>query len=140
MGDTIKDIMRIECPAATAFDLMADARNELKWNSGVSQVELISDEPIGKGSRFSVTDKRGRHEVEITAYQRPQRLSFSLYDQSMDVDIDFTLSQEDKVTVMTGRFNARGKASCGFFFLYSFRSYGAILRNSTRNSSRFAKR
>jgi len=106
--------MRIECPATTAFDLMADARNELKWNSGVSQVDLISGEPIGKGSRFRVTDKRGQHEVEITAYQRPENLSFSLMDKSMDVDIDFTLSQEGSITVMTGRFNATGKGFMRF--------------------------
>ena len=109
MADMITDVMHIECSAATAFDLMADARNELHWNSGVSQVDLITDRPVAKGSRFLVVDKRGQHEVEITAFQRPENLSFSVNDASMDVDISYTVSEQDNVTTMTGRFNAKGK-------------------------------
>lgn len=115
MGQMITDKMLIKCSAATAFDLMADPRNELDWNSGVSQVELISDEPIGKGSRFRVADKRGTHEVEIVAYQRPDRLSFSVDDKNLNVDIDFTLSHLDGVTSMTGVFRAQGKGMMKYF-------------------------
>ena len=109
MGSLITEVIGINCAAATAFDLMADARNELRWNSGVSQVELISGDPIGIGSRFRVIDKRGQHEVEITGYQRPVGLSFSVTGREMEVDIDISLSERDDVTTMTARFNARGK-------------------------------
>jgi Polyketide cyclase / dehydrase and lipid transport len=112
----IKDVMRIRCPAMTAFDLMADPRNELQWNGGVSQVELISGEPIGKGSRFRVVDKRGQHEVEITAYQRPRKLCFFLNDKSMDVEIDITLVEEGNVTVLTGMFTPHTKGFMRLLF------------------------
>lgn len=105
----ITDVMQIKCPAARAFDLMADPRNEIRWNSGVSEVELKSGEPIGEGSRFGVVDKRGKHEVLITAYKRPGELSFALHDARMDVDIDYELSEANGTTTMTGRFNAKAK-------------------------------
>jgi uncharacterized protein YndB with AHSA1/START domain len=105
--------MRIECPPTEAFDLMADPRNELRWNSGVSEAELMTGEPIGEGSRFWIADKRGRHEVEITAYQRPERLSFFVEDRNMDVQIDFAFGSEGAITTMTGTFHATGKRVMG---------------------------
>jgi hypothetical protein len=114
MSDMITEVMSIKCSATTAFDLMADARNEPSWNSGVSQVELQSGEPIGNGSRFRVADKRGQHDAAITTYQRPERLSFSVCDKSMDVEIKYTLSELNGVTTMTGRFNAEGKGPMKF--------------------------
>lgn len=110
----ITEVMHIECPAARAFDLMADPRNETRWNSGVRDVELKSGEPIGQGTRFVVVDKRGRHDAEITAFDRPTTLSFVINDDKMDVDIDYVLSEQDGKTTMTGRFNARGKGMMRF--------------------------
>ena len=109
MADMITEVIRIKCPAARAFDLMADARNETRWNTGVTDVTLRSGEPIGKGTSFRVADKRGRHDVTITAFNRPKGLSFAVQDAKMDVDIDYALSEADGTTTMTGRFNARGR-------------------------------
>jgi len=108
--------MQIKCPATAAFDFMSDVRNELDWNSGVSEVELLTAEPIGKGSRFRIVDQRGQQEVEITAYERPDTLSLFLSGKSMDVDIDFMLVEKGNITVMTGRFNAKVRGLMRFFF------------------------
>jgi len=109
MSDMITEVMHIKCPAAKAFDLMADARNETRWNSGVSKVELKSGKSIGEGTQFTVVDKRGQHDAKITAHNRPEELSFVVHDAKMDIDIDYVLTEADGVTTMTGRFNARGK-------------------------------
>lgn len=109
MSDMITEVMHIKCPAAKAFDLMADARNELRWNSGVTKVELKSGEPIGEGTQFVVVDKRGQHAVRITTHNRPNELSFTVQADNMDVDINYVLTEADGETTMTGRFNARGK-------------------------------
>ena len=114
MGDMITEVIRVKCPAARAFDLMADARNETRWNTGVKVVELQSGEPIGEGTQFRVTDKRGQHVVTITAYNRPQTLSFAVHSSKRDVDIDYALSEVDGTTTMTGRFNATGKGLMRF--------------------------
>jgi hypothetical protein len=114
MSDMITEVMHIKCPAAKAFDLMADARNETRWNSGVSKVELTSGEPIGEGTQFMVVDKRGRHDAKITAHKRPEELSFVIHDARMDVDIDYVLTEANGVTTMTGTFNAKGKGLMRF--------------------------
>ena len=114
MSDMITDVMHIGCPAAKAYDLMADARNETRWNSGVAEVELRSGEPIGEGTQFIVVDKRGQHDVTITGYNRPETLSFVVRSASMDVQIDYLLTEADGVTTMTGRFNAKGKGAMRF--------------------------
>ena len=114
MGDMITEVMHIKCPAAKAFDLMADARNETRWNSGVSEVELMSGEPISVGTQFTVVDKRGQHDAKITAHNRPEELSFVVHDAKMDIDIDYVLTEANGVTTMTGRFNAKGKGLMRF--------------------------
>ena len=49
----------IGAPIGRVFDLMADSRNEPRWNSQVSTTELVSDEPVAQGSEFT-TVNRGR--------------------------------------------------------------------------------
>ena len=119
MPRIIKDVMHANCSATTAFDLLADARNELRWNSGVSAVELMTSEPIGEGSQFSFVDKRGQHEVTITSFERPNRLAFELRDPQMDVDIEIVFTEVDGVTTITGTFTpeTRGLMTLLFPFL-----------------------
>ena len=59
-------------PRTEVFDLMADARNETVWNSQVASSELVSDEPIGLGSRFVTGEfgavlRRHHHHVRPSA-------------------------------------------------------------------------
>lgn len=100
----IKDVMHVNCPATRAFDLMADPRNEVRWNSGVSAVECKTSEPTGEGSQFTVVDRRGQHEVTITSFDRLHRLKFMSHDAQMDVAIDIVFTEVDGVTTITGTF------------------------------------
>jgi hypothetical protein len=103
------DEMRIDSPSTTVFDLMADARNELHWNGGVSRVELLTDEPVGDGSQFIVEDRRGEHEVTITLFDRPGRVEFDLTSKGMDVAIKYTFAEMDGTTTAVGNFDAQPK-------------------------------
>jgi uncharacterized protein YndB with AHSA1/START domain len=67
---------RIECPPEKVFDMLADLRNDPKWNSRVSSAELQSPEPIGLGSRFAIVNGGTPYDVTITSYDRPSRLAF----------------------------------------------------------------
>ncbi len=115
----IKDVMHVSRSATTAFDLMADARNEVRWNTGVSSVQLETSGPIGEGSRFLVVDKRGQHEATITSFDRPNRITFVSRDAQMDVDIELVFTEVDGVTTITGTFDAetRGLMKLLFPFL-----------------------
>lgn len=133
---TITETLHINCAASRAFDLMADARNELSWNSGVSAVELVSVEPIGVNSRFRVADKRGQHDVVISVCDRPETLCFDVRDDSMDVDIEFEFAESNGVTTMTGRFSARGKGVMKFLLPLLV---PAIRRNLSKEHQNFVK-
>ncbi len=101
--------MHIDCPSTTVFDLMADARNETRWNGGVSRAELMTDEPIGKGSQFIVVSRGREDEVTITVFDRPERLEFAVTSKAMDIDITYTFAETDGTTTAVGNFDARPK-------------------------------
>ena len=103
------DKMHIDSPSTTVFDLLADARNELQWNSGVSRVELLTDEPVGTGSQFIVADRRGEHEVTITLFDRPDRVEFAMTSKEMDVAIKYAFTETDGTTTAVGKFEAQPK-------------------------------
>ena len=51
-------------------------------------------------------DTRGTHEVTITGFDRPHRISFVVRGAQMDVDIDIAFSEVDGVTTIAGTFDA----------------------------------
>ena len=67
---------RIARPPEDVFDLVADLRNDPKWNSRVSSAELRGPEPIGPGSRFAIVNGGTPYDVTITDYERPLRIVF----------------------------------------------------------------
>ena len=119
MRGTIRDVVHAKCSAARAFDLMADPRNELRWNSGVSAVELLTEEPIGEGTEFTIVDGSGHSDARVTHFDRPHRLGFALRGQKMDVDIAIVFTEAQGVTTISGTFEAdtRGLMTVLFPFL-----------------------
>lgn len=68
----------IERPVEEVFDLVADERNEPRYNRRMLQAEKISPGPVGLGTRFRAEfASRGRPVAvtELTAYDRPRRLA-----------------------------------------------------------------
>ncbi len=101
----------IRCPSERAFDLMADARNEPRWNSQVSRAELRSDEPVGQGTQFVIVNRGQEYAVTLATYERPTRLVFDVRGQ-MDISIDY-------------RFAPQGDGT-GYHAVYDFRPKGAM--------------
>ncbi len=115
---TITEDLRIECAPTIAFDLMADVRNETKWNDGVSRAQLTTDEPVGRGSKF-VTDHGGplgQIESMITAFDRPERLEFEASSKRMDLAISFTFSETGSGTLVHGTFDPKPKGIMAMLF------------------------
>ncbi len=107
--------MQIACPQSKAFDLMADARNELKWNDDVSAVELRTDEPIGQRSTFIVVNRGREDAATITRFDRPERLAFVVASKQMDIDIKYTFEAAEGGTLAVGTFDARPKGAMKVF-------------------------
>lgn len=45
----------IEAPIDEVFDLVADERNEPRYNPRIVRAQMVSEGPIGTGSRFAAT-------------------------------------------------------------------------------------
>ena len=70
--------IHIERPPEVVFDCVADERNEPRYNPKMTAVSLVSEPPIGQGSRFTAMLKSGARTftmtTEFTDFERPTRL------------------------------------------------------------------
>jgi hypothetical protein len=86
---TILGEIVIERPIEEVFDVVADERNEPRYNPRLMSVEKTSSGPIGVGTRWRAKTTRGRRRIpmtiDVTAYDRPRRLASSTRLASMDI-------------------------------------------------------
>jgi uncharacterized protein YndB with AHSA1/START domain len=65
-------------PVEMVFDFVADERNEPKYNPDLLRSEMVTDGPIGVGTKFTaVHEARCRPiemTIEVTEYDRPRRM------------------------------------------------------------------
>ncbi|MGN6575286.1 MAG: SRPBCC family protein [Nocardioides sp.] len=68
----------IKAPVQQVFDLVADDRNEPRYNPRIARVEKQGDGPVGAGARFRVEPRgmgaRGAMTMVIAEYAPPRRL------------------------------------------------------------------
>lgn len=68
----------IAAPITQIFDLVADERNEPRYNPRIARADKVTDRPIGAGARFVAEPKgmgrRGKMTMEIVEYERPRCL------------------------------------------------------------------
>ena len=89
----------IAAPVEQVFDLVADERNEPRYNPRIVRAEKTSEGPVGRGSRFLAEPRGmgspGAMTVEIVDYQRPERLATSIRSPYMDADGTLTFDPVD---------------------------------------------
>jgi uncharacterized protein YndB with AHSA1/START domain len=104
----------IDRPVEEVFDVVADERNEPRFNPRIRLVEQISDGPIGVGTRFRAeTVSMGRPVemvIEYTGYERPRRLASTTHMSSMDIQYTLTFEPVPEGTRMrwSGELEPRG--------------------------------
>ena len=106
---------RIACPPEDVFDMLADLRNDRKWNSRVSRAELRSPEPIGLGSRFAIVNGGTEYVVTITSYDRPSRLVFEASGKP-DLTIACALTRSGDETELESDFDFRPRGALKLLF------------------------
>jgi hypothetical protein len=92
-------------PPAEAFELMADARNETVWNSQVTSSELVSDEPIGLGSRFVTVNRGQSYDATITTYDPPHEIAFDVVGKTLKIVGRFRFANVGGNTVLRANFD-----------------------------------
>lgn len=99
----------IRRPAEDVFDFVADERNEPRFNPRLSNVEIVSGEPIGAGTRFRAETASGGRTVpmtvEFTEFERPARLSSVSRVGTTTIAGALTFEPHGEVTVMRWRWD-----------------------------------
>ena len=94
----------IERPIEEVFDFVADERNEPRYNPRMLSAELVSEEPIGVGSRFRAELKTpGRTmsmTVQFTDFDRPRRLASTTHSSMMQTNGALTFEPQEDGTLM----------------------------------------
>ena len=75
-----------------AFDLLADLRNQAHWSGAPIETELLTEEPIGAGSRFHAVHGGREYEATITAYHRPDLLRIEVLGAHLTVKGEFVFA------------------------------------------------
>ena len=69
----------VERPVDVVFDVVADQRNEPRYNPALLTTELLTEGPIDVGTRFRAVHAAGggsmEMTVELTGYNRPWRIA-----------------------------------------------------------------
>jgi len=103
----------IDRPVDTVFDFVADERNEPLYNPEISHAELVTEEPIGEGTRFvAFTSTMGRPlemVIEFTGYERPKRLSSTTVMSTADTRGTLTFEPDMAGTRMHWSWEVRPK-------------------------------
>lgn len=93
--------VRIAAPVEQVFDTVADSRNEPSFNPAMTSVELLTEPPIGPGSRFRAVMGEGTTMlVELTEVDRPRRLGSHTTSPLMDTAGSLSFTPDGDATVM----------------------------------------
>jgi carbon monoxide dehydrogenase subunit G len=110
----------IERPVEEVFDFVTDARNEPRYNPRILTVEKTTPGPLGRGTRFVLVSRAmGRRtavEFEITAYERPRRITSRTIEGLPLMDVESTEAFEavgGGGTRMRWEWEIKGRGSAG---------------------------
>ena len=82
----------IECDPSTAFDLLADLRNEKRWSKGVTSAEARDEGPVREGSKFMTLYRGMESQSTLAEFDRPGRLTVASITDRIDFDTAYTLT------------------------------------------------
>ena len=103
--------VRIAAPLEQVFDSVANSRNEPSFNPAMTDVELLTPAPIGLGTRFLAHMGKADMEmvVELTEFERPNRLGSLTTSATMQTSGALTLTAESDETVRGWDWQVRPK-------------------------------
>jgi hypothetical protein len=82
--------------------MVADSRNEPSFNAAMTEVELLTPEPIGLGTRFRARMGNAGMDmlVELTEFDRPHRLGSLTTSSMMETSGTLTFTTAPHSTIM----------------------------------------
>jgi|GEM_PF-1874757 len=102
--------LTVNQPVAVVFDQIADARNEAKWNSTLTDYQLVSQGPIGKNSVFTYKNRGNEFTSTLSECNRPNSLAFQVHGKPMDIHASVLFeAQSPDVTTVNAEYNLMPK-------------------------------
>ena len=99
----------IAAPVSEVFDMVADERNEPRYNPRIVRAEKVTEGPVGRGARFVAEPKgmgaKGEMTLEVLEYDRPHRLHNVVRSSYMQVDGTLTFQEVDGGTRLSWDWN-----------------------------------
>lgn len=101
----------IDAPVEEVFDMVADERNEPKYNPRIVRAEKVSEGQVGTGACFVAEPKgmgeKGSLNVKILEYERPHRLHNLVRSSYMVVDGTLSFEEVDGATRLRWEWDMR---------------------------------
>ena len=98
----------INRPIDEVFDFAADERNEPVYNPEMTLAEMVTQGPIGVGSKFHCVMTGARAAdmtIEYTEFDRPRRLASTAHLSSMDITGTLLFEPQGQSTKMKWLWN-----------------------------------
>lgn len=100
----------IAAPVGEVFDMVADERNEPRYNPRIVRAEKVSEGPVSRGARFVAEPKgmgaKGQMTMEVVEYDRPHRLRTVVRSSYLQVDGTVTFEEVDGGTQLSWDWDA----------------------------------
>jgi len=110
--------IEIEAKPEIVFDLLSDFTKYPTWNPKVTEVSLIPEEPIKKGSNGKITFKAGRRimEYEFICHEcdRPKAFSVEVTRSDEISKMSYEFVPTEKGTIINFRFEYQPKGFVRF--------------------------
>jgi hypothetical protein len=91
-------------PVEVVFDFVADERNEPKYNPDLLRSEMVTDGPIGVGTKFTAVHEARCRPIEmtikVTEYDRPRRMGSTTATPAGEIRGGLTFEQVGRGTRM----------------------------------------
>ncbi len=90
---------QVNAPINKVFRKFSDFPNAADMIEGIVRVEMLTDEPIGKGTRFNETrvmfGKEATEEMEVTEFDPHKKYTLSAISCGAKFDSTFTFTEHD---------------------------------------------
>jgi len=99
-------------PIGETFDYFADFRHENEWNPVAHDVQMLTEPPIGKSSRFRGNyDRIGTMQIEIMEYDRPRHLLVHVRSNWFEFTSMFDFGVRGDVTELVSAIDPKPKGA-----------------------------
>lgn len=125
----------VEAPAEVVFDLATDFPHLAEWIQAIDKIEVLTDGPIGVGTRFRETrtmfKREATEEMEVTAFERPEHIA--LFAESHGcryrTDYQFRPTEDGKGTQIELRFQAEPRTLVAKVMAFVMRPMTKLILN-----------